>query len=421
MSITSITKSFIDKIQYLFAVLVTIKQEPTILKDALFPDETGKKAVKLPDKYWRLEVLKCVWEDVPKVLTQRFCPLFWVSTIFPILWAVAFPIKLLKFIWNKILTPFGDWLMESPPVEAINDAALRLVDKRHLKNETAKKYRTNLQSLPYRYVLTELGDDMLMWDDGISLHFSKSSIEEAQERISGKRILTGLEDNETIIIYYAIKYWGENWKNELTERFLKIHKADKNEDRDAYWSDLYPVNESTPEEVKSEPSNSVPLFDWDKFKAKVMANITASKLTTYSHNFFKFIFKWSLPITGVLALGFGFVFLDVILNAVSYSWATMATLGAALWESKYGILAGLLFLFIHCLIVAAVFAFIAFLASNSDDVKEYTGKTVKTVFMPIWWPIWMICKAIAFVWSVSVLFFKVTYNENCPSIEFEKK
>lgn len=420
MNITSITKSFIDKIQYLFAVLATIKQEPIILKDALIPDETGKKSVKLPDKYWRLEVLKCVWEDVPKVLTQRFCPLFWVSTIFPILWAVAFPIKLLKFVWNKILTPFGDWLMESPPVEAINNATLRLVDKRHLKSETAKKYRTNLQSLPYRYVLNDLGDDMVD-DGGISLYFSKSNIEKAQERIKGKRILTGLENNGTIIIYYAMKYWGENWKDELTERFLKIHKAHKNEDDDAYWSHLYPITESTPEEVEREPSDSVPLFDWDKFKAKVMANITASKLTTYSHNFFKFIFKWSLPITGVLALGFGFVFLDVILNAVSYSWAGLATFASYFWESRYAFLAAVLFIFITILGVVALMAVITFLSDNKQDVQHYTGKTVKTVFMPIWWPIWMICKAIAFVWSVSALFFKVTYNENCPSIEFEKK
>jgi hypothetical protein len=403
--LTKLLQSALCKIQYLLAVLATIRHEPAILKDALIPDETGKKIVSLPDKYWRLEVLKCVWKDVPKVLTQRFCPLFWVSSIFPILWLFILARNVLWGV-GAIIGWVWDKITESTVVNFLNNQLEKWVlsyeNSKVANSSMSRKYTAKYKNLPKEearsYFIT----------DNNKVYFSSDCVTEASEMIRENRPISGHEYNRTIMIYFAMKHFGENWRHEFAKR-IKQGKGD-------YLFEPEKPAQYTPYTLPIEEG-----FDWEKFTAKIKSKITASKLTVYSHNFFKFLFKWSIPVTGVLALLAGFVFLDSILFALEWVISGLSFMLAAFWEDRYGFLAALVILFMCCLAAAALFAIIVFLSDNGDDVRHYLGKTIKVVFAPIWWPIWMAYKGIRFIVTVSALFFKVAYNENCPSIKFEKK
>jgi hypothetical protein len=84
------TKNKHMNLKELFLTIATLKHEPRLLREAFSPDVvSGKKRVKLPKYCWRDAVLKVVWPDgLPNALQNHYCPLFWVSNMFPLLWAM---------------------------------------------------------------------------------------------------------------------------------------------------------------------------------------------------------------------------------------------------------------------------------------------------------------------------------------------
>lgn len=407
----------------LFLTIATLKHEPRLLREAFSPDVvSGKKRVKLPKYCWRDAVLKVVWPDgLPNALQNHYCPLFWVSNVFPLLWAWAF----VKFCLKCLKNAFE---IVGEKVENINSK--RAVNARRKKEENKKfEFFRKVESLTPALIWEHLFAD---WDydyDGSKFFYKtpeKYTVENISLGFDVDDTWEKLEDWYVLsrhLVYRLKQLYGAEWKHEavrMANEHLVVHKQEliKKQEKEAARKQFKNVITLNFKEALKD--STVEAKVKSTFQ-KMQESRQVAQITEISHTIFKYGFIGMGFILAALVAVFTFKFLGTIVAALEWCLDLVVTVAAFFYLEIYTILGILgltasILLFIYCFVRVMEFFF---KTERGEAVLFATGNFLQTVTVPIWWPIMKGAGLMVDLFELTCNIVKMTYNENCPAVERE--
>lgn len=364
---------FFSFLSYLISVLATLKHEPRIIRQALF----DSKGPVLPKKYWRKEVLKPLFgdefDDFPNAIRNHFCPLFWVSNFFPIIWLVVAVFKaadktltMASFIISKIKSSFK---------EKQNKVSVQQIER-------------SLPSIAYDFYQElktpiEEGEDWKTYWDTTSVSLDRA-----------RRIFFNGEDSALPLSTRTQQYT------------ILLQKVEGDIEKIKELASQYAAQKDAKlKEFKDEPKKEKKKFD-------------VAKWTNVSHTFFKY-FLIILPcILGIWLLFEAVANIGLIFKFFGYCfdamvWAVMGLLhipfSPAFW----------------LLVVSVVFgvgltALMKKVAEEEHPLLEANVEKLVNGTIKVWdIIIWPFCKCWAGLVFIKDLA-KMTYHNNCPPNNWEE-
>lgn len=407
----------------LFLTIATVQHEPRLLREAFSPDVvSGKKRVKLPKYCWRDAVLKVVWPDgLPNALQNHYCPLFWVSNMFPLLWAWAFVKFCFRSLGNAIET-VGEKL------EKVNTKRAVVAKQKKKENEKFEFFR-KVESLAPALIWEHLFAD---WDYD---HDGSKFFYKTPEKYTVENIPVGFDLDDTWerledwyvlsrhLVYRLKQLYGAEWKHEavrLANEHLVVHNQEliKKQEKEAarkQFKNVITLNFK--EALKDTPVEARVKSTFQRMQESRQV----AQIAEVSHVIFKYGFIGMGFIFAALVAVFTYKSLGTIVAALEWCLDIVLTVAAFFYMEIYTILgilglSALILLFIWCLIKVAVFFFET---DRGAAVLSATGNFLKTVTMPIWWPIVKGAGLMVDLFELACNIVKMTYNENCPAIERE--
>jgi hypothetical protein len=406
----------------LLKTIATVRHELRLLREAFSPDVvTGKKKVKLPKYCWRDAVLNVVWPDgLPNALQNHFCPLFWVSNLFPLLWAWVF----LKFVGRCIAR------VANGVVDKIDDLAAASSEKRRKrkKEDGMFKFLQEIETLSPALIWKHLFD----WTDTDWdwLEPEQQTLETKNFPVHYKQIMDWefLSDYKNYRMHLAYKLhelYGSEWiakAFEIAKEYQKQLQAKKEQEK---------IQKIKREEFKSlftlKPAakavkDSVAVKSALTSFQRVQQSRQVAKITEMSHVLFKYGFIIMSSLLAMLMLVVVYNFAESILWFFVQVFEWLTTLAAVIYLNIYGILATIL----GCLAVGlVVFLFVKtcsflFETKNGAKVRDGILKSFVVLTSPIWWPIVKGAGIMVDVFEFLCNLAKITYHDNCPAIEREE-
>lgn len=405
----------------LLKTIATVRHEPRLLREAFSPDVvTGKKKVKLPKYCWRDAVLNVVWPDgLPNALQNHFCPLFWVSNLFPLLWAWVF----LKFV-GRCIARVADGAMER--VDSFAESVSDKRSKRKKENSMFKflqEIETLSPALIWQHLFDWVEDDWDLEPEQRTLEIK--NFPKHYNRIDNWEYLSDYKNYRLHLAYKLHELYGSEWITkafEIAKEYQKQLQAKKEHEK---------IQKIKREEFKSlftlKPAakavkDSVAVKSALTSFQRVQQSRQVAKITEMSHVLFKYGFIIMSSLLAVLMLVVVYNFAESILWFFVQIFEMFTTIAAIIYLEIYKILATILGILIVGL---AVFLFVktcSFLFETKNGAKVRNGilKSFVVLTSPIWWPIVKGAGIMVDVFEFLCNLVKMTYHENCPAIEREE-
>jgi len=399
----------------LYLTIATVRHEPRLLREAFSPDVvSGKKSVKLPKHCWRDAVLRVVWpKQLPKALQNHYCPLFWVSNVFPILWAwvfVKFCVKSFRNTCNSL----------SEKLQEMNSTRYEEIYRKRDKERALKffeKIETLTPSLVYNSIFF-YGEDCCF-----SLIPEKCTEDDIHSGCLIDREWDYISDwyDDCVHVSYKLKeIYGLEWKSkavELANEHLKVLKkeAEKEKERIA---------------IKKQIKNVVTLNFKEALKDNTKAQETLqrmkesrqiAKITEMSNAIFKYGFIGMSFFLAVAVAVFTYKSIGTVVEVLEWCLDLVVTVLALIYLEIYSILTifgmvGFIVLAVWLLVKLMVFLCET---KRGRDFSKVLSEKIKLMTKPIWWPIIKGAELIVDLFELACNIVKMTYNENCPAIERE--
>lgn len=382
---------------YLWDVLATLKKEIRILVQAV----VYKKA-DLPPRYWRREVLRPVFypEEVPASLNNYFCPLFWLSNIFPILWVVVGALRLGMFVWAKF-----DDLKDVISTKIDQLKFNRLVATKEWANKTANEFLIEFNAAQTSHAIRnpDVEFDWKTTECLYDYHIKKA------RAICYESLEWEYPHDGVIAEYIAFfKQFGDE------ENFLEMLKPMAKEYEEACDKKRKESCKKTQELYNILYHTTYGSMDEDTPTPKpVKKKFNTAAWTNMSKTFFKWFF---IVVPSLAAIIGSFYIVPLVPSA--FIW-TLEVVFAIL-----GFVFSINFLF-ALLFVAVIFGVVTLLIKGLDmwaGMSSYEReKTIiyKVCSFPLK-VLFLVCKPFIAIGSFLVAFIKMTYNDNCPRIEWEE-
>lgn len=372
---------------YILNTISTLFLEPKIIAEAVLKINPE---VKLPKNYWRIEVLKPFFgdfQDFPYSVKSHFCPLFWLSNIFPVLWVWA----AIRYCWNKL----GDFK------EDIKDY---FCEKRAKKQKMDEEFKYKLWRERVEKCLVQdigtLNEESIDWEDELELY--------ELEDFEFDRELTEEE--------YKTAFSKENTLFRVSYDFAMIIARIKNPDNykeiinKAYEENNIRLERERKEEEEREKVIRAKKAESQKRQAAIM-----NKLVKSSKNIFKY---GSLTFA---AISFFFI-VKLIVSTWSFITGSFLWFVSLVWDNVFYI-TGTFVLIIATVFLGKIIAGVAVMIKENQEYSP-TKEKIKQIFInifkwgtcPVWIPLGLGLMAGQFI----VDFFKMFYAENCPAISVEE-
>ena len=401
----------------LLLTIATVRHEPRLLREAFSPDVvSGKKCVTLPEHCWRDAVLNVVWPDgLPKALQNHYCPLFWVSNMFPILWIWCF----LKFCGRCI----SKTLMHIEDVSCSFFAKQRTKAKNTKKEAETFKFFKEVESLSpaliYEHIFKTYHDDDDYYpvpfpDNGYTVEHIPSYLDADREW----KYIENYHNFQTHLVYKLKQTYGGDWKQKAVE-LVNLHVSSERElekkqvqkdQRKQEFKQLFTLKTH----LKQNPQIQ------SAFQ-RLQESRQIAKITEISHNIFKYGFVGMGILLGVSTALLVYNFLGKIIAALEWCLDLLVTILAFFYLERNTFMVVIAAVAITLLVLWIIVQLLSFLfqTRRGEEFLESVGNAFKIATMPIWWPIVKVAGIMVDLFELACNIVKMTYNENCPAIERE--